>query len=249
MDAAEQTANLEKAMRYVRRDGPLTAPVCFLTIDDGCNWSCDPAGEFTDKSFPPEAEVREDSVRKPTDFDPVDKPSQFMSKLMMTLFGSNADGWQKYRDQLLCLKNELNIKFYPIARHGTSDWQSQVGEAIGLSNKKYAAHCQNIRPAIIHGKYKAAFEGKRLHIILGARNEWFSFLNRFVYAGELSCEPYNDAEEKMKYAIYRTKEGRLAFAYFDVFRRGITIDDVSIFCDIVRPLVDPDIVSQIDIRC
>jgi len=248
MDAMVQAANLDKAMNYVRMDGPLNAPVCFLTIEDGGSLPCNTAEEFMSKSFPPEGEAWKGTDGKPIDINPVDKPAQFMSKLMMTIFGNNMDGWQNYRDHLLCLRNELNIRFYPIARHGTAEWQAQVRDAIGLSNRKYAAHCQEMRPTIIHTKCRTAFEGKRLHIILGARSEWIDFLKRFVYSGELTCEPCHDSEQKMKYAIYRQSDKRLAFAYFDVFRRGITITDIPEFADILRPLVDLEISKQVDIR-
>ena len=243
-----QQENLERAMNYVRRDGLLTAPVCFLTIEDGGPFIYTSAADFMARNFVTAAEVCEVSEGKPAVFGGRDKPAQYMSKIMMTLFTGNIVGWDRYRANLLTLRNESNIKFYPIPRPSQKekDWPSEATQAIGLSLNEYLAKCQIDRPAIIYEKNREAFDGNRLYIVLGAKNEWCRFLTTYVYQGAFPDDTRADANRK--YRLYYNADKSFAFACFNSFRPGIFDDDVVEFANIIRPLVDERVRGRINME-
>ena len=111
-----QQENLERAMNYVRRDGLLTAPVCFLTIEDGGRFpEYTSANDFMARNFQLEYEACEVAEGKPSEFKGKDTPVRYMSKIMMLIYAGKMDGCEHYRASQLTLRNESNIKFYPLS--------------------------------------------------------------------------------------------------------------------------------------
>ena len=238
-------AHLERVMNYVRRDGPLTAPVCFLTIEDGGRSHYESVDDFVEKSLRPDSEVWERTTIKTELFG---KPGQFMAKLMLAIFTGSLDGWQRYRDGSLHVRNEANVKFYPIPRRGKTEWQEVFSDAIGLSEREYIAQCRAKRPIVIYKRWEPLFQADRLHLILGAKAEWTEFFRMFLYTDALPSASVVDARGRTKYAIHRQPNESLAFGYFDIFRPGCRNDDARDFADALRPYLSDDLKRRVEMN-
>lgn len=232
----------EDILRFVRRDGPVDAPICFLTIEDGGDfWGTEPrTTEVFLQSF------HSSPAWTPSDrkFEKLGKPGQYLSKLMLAIFSGSLDKWSKYRDERLYLANECNIKFYPIGRRNTGYWCDEFSAALGLTHDEYLEQCVTQRPEIISATYPQAFDRSQLHIIVGAKAEWRCFLKKFCYRGHLQLTQYKTTTGKLMYETYFEAE-ILAFCYFDVFRRGITDQEILEFAVLVSRHLPDNVRSRV----
>jgi hypothetical protein len=167
-----------------------------------------------------------------------------LAKLILAIFSGSLGGWSKYRDERLCLTNECNIKFYPIGRRGTDYWCDEFSEALGLTHDEYLEQCVTQRPEIIAATYPQAFDGSQLHIILGAKGEWRCFLKKFCYRGHLQLTQYKNKRRQLMYETY-FETGKLVFCYFDIFRRGITDQEILDFAVLVSPHVSDNVRGRV----
>jgi len=222
---------LGQVMNYVRSDGPVDAPVCFLTIEDGGRFTFESVDDFMGRCFCPANESWE---RTPECTEKFGKPGQFMAKIILALCCESIEGWRQYRDGSLHARSETNIKFYPIPRRNTREWKPVFSEAIGLSMAEYLARCWTERPQIIFRKLTKMFHADRLHLILGAKLEWVAFLRHYVYPDASPCVAPRDSRGRTRYAIYCRADETLAFACFDIFRPGCRNDDILEFAATLR---------------
>jgi hypothetical protein len=239
------TTCLDEVLKFVRRDGPIKAPVCFLTIEDGGDfWETIPrsADEFC--KYHRDWDGIWEPVERNTET--LGKPGLFCSKIMLALFSDAIDNSGKYRDERLYVKNECNIKFYPIGRIGTSYWCDEFTEALGIGSGEYVDQCKTQRPEIIHGKCSDAFDGSQLHIIIGAKEDWISFLQKYTYTEKLQLHQYRNDSGKIIYEIYMDGQN-LAFSYFDIFRRGISDQEILDFASSLSPLIDSNIKQRVQL--
>ncbi|PLY01942.1 MAG: hypothetical protein C0623_04715 [Desulfuromonas sp.] len=234
--------DIEYFMNYVRRDGPETAPICFLTIEDGGElWKRDKGEIKTYSELVEFYKNKEEEIweRKIGQNEELGQPGIWISKIMATLIDGSLKKWADYRGNRIYLENECNIKFYPIGRQTQNTWDNKIENGLGLKHWEYMELCNSLRPASIskHPKMKKAFTGENFHIILGAKNEWVSFLKKFVYGESIRVVPFEHRDLKStqfeKYYI----NGKLEFCYAKMFGRGITnvaIEDF--FCKVRKEL-------------
>lgn len=217
------TAIEEKLMKFIRRDGQPDAPVMFLTIEDG-------KGHETITDL--DETLDSDGIWAPTSREPIKlgKPGEIISKIMVGLRSGagSLESWKEYRDERLYIKNEMNLKFYPIARPNATTWNKELAEYTGLTNKEYLHKCRQRRPEIINQQYQESINEAQLAVILAERDGWREVLsNRWDIADEKVVK--ND-KGKMVWTLYFNADGTLAYAYFPVFRQGIRNDEIEAFC-------------------
>lgn len=216
------TALLESVINYVRRDGPQTAPICFLTIEDG--------GELEPKSLEHYIQF-ENPVWEPCEPHPdvkVGKPGILIAKIMTSLVKGKVDGWRTYRD-FIYICNECNVKFYPIGRRTQQNWHREFTALLGVDSQQYRELCKQKRPKVILDSCSRVFNHDQFHIILGSRDEWESFLKDGVYGKHIQSSPGPLAKKGFTYELYKNDDGTLQFCYFNVFRHGITNAEISDF--------------------
>ena len=217
------TAIEDKLMEFIRRDGQRDAPVMFLTIEDGGKHE---TIADLDKT------LDSDGVWEPASREPLNlgKPGTIISKIMVGLLSGTGslNGWKEYRDEQLYVKNEMNLKFYPVARPNASTWNKELAEYTGLTNNEYVQKCRQRRPEIISQQYQESINEAQLAVILAERDGWREVLsNRWNIAEEKLVK--ND-KGKMVWTLYFNADGTLAYAYFPIFRQGISNDEIEAFC-------------------
>lgn len=214
----------DKLIEFVRRDGQLDAPIAFLTIEDGGDI---PSAERLDASLA-ESEAWEPEV--PTDLDrKMGRPGEIIPKLM-TLFA--ADGlargdWRQYRGNMLYLKNELNLKFYPIARpNQQGGFTQEVIDYMEMGNKQYLNWCHKHRPAVLARRFGELLKQKELVVILGERPGWLNVLKTLYPV--VRHRDYRDENGKFAYTLYFDADENLLFAYTSMFR-GVSDAKLELF--------------------
>ena len=242
---SQPNPELEQVLRFVRLDGTPTAPVCFLTIEDGGNWKSarPPTTEDLKRYFKagPDEAVPDNTLD-------TGKPGWVISKLMLALFsrehGSSAlDNWGAYRRDLLYRRNECNIKFYPISRPNTGFWHQAIRDVVGLDAHQYVQLCRERRPELILRRYPAAFDGSQLHIILAASAEWRSVLDRHHEAQIVE----SDEGKAARWQLF-TRGPSLAYAHFNIFRPyGVSDADILSFARCIRPFVPDAICARVTV--
>lgn len=210
-------------MNFIRRDGPENAPVCFLTIEDGGSLLEHQFEEYINGNdhWIPETKDR------PLTYSNSGLPGEFISKIMSGVFG-NFNNWSEYRANNLYLKNENNIKFYPIGRKGTSTWDSWLEKKLNMSNSEYIVKCLAERHEIIYEKLNHILNIERTFVILGARDEWSFFLKKYAFG---NADVKKELNPIHGYEFYYDKQGKLLFSYYPMFKRGARSSEALImFC-------------------
>lgn len=204
----------DKLIEFVRRDGQLDAPIAFLTIEDGGDI---PSAERLDASL---AESEAWEPEAPAELDrKLGRPGEIIPKLM-TLFGTDGHAlgdWRQYRGNMLYLKNELNLKFYPIARNGQEDgFTQEVIDYMGMDTSQYLNWCQTYRPAVLARRFGELLKQKELVVILGERPGWLNVLKTLYPV--VRPKDYRDKKGKFAYTLYFDADENLLFAYTSMFR-------------------------------
>ncbi len=236
------TSLLNTVINYVRRDGPQTAPISFLTIEDG--------GELRPESFE-QYITTEKPIWEPTEAHPevkVGKPGMLIAKIMSSISTGKIDGWRAYQD-MIYICNECNIKFYPIGRQVQCKWYKEFTELLGIDSQKYLELCKQKRPQIIFDSCPYAFNRDQFHIILGSRDEWMDFLRQYVYRDHLQPVPGPLAKRGPTYELYENDDRELQFCYFNVFRWGITNAEILDFGIKIAEKIPHSIRDRIDRDC
>jgi hypothetical protein len=233
-------------LNFVRRDGRQEAPVVFLTIEDG--------GSFTNKEdflkyySDPANEVWERTERTPGMKEGM--PGLYIAKLMTGLFSGSIAGWADYREQHLYLRNECNIKYRPIARRTTNEWQTFFTNEGGITWTDYLDRCNSPeRHEVMLRKNPRAFAPSKLFVILGLRDEWKAFLDARVFAADAarSLEVVKDARGRIVHELFGPATGSLSYCYFNMFRRGNRNADIEAFCESAGKRIRPDLRLQVRI--
>ncbi len=226
----------KKVLKYIRRDGKIDAPILFLTIEDGGGFNS--INEFhnyfeSDGTWQPEK-------REPTK---LGKPGTIIPKIILGTVKGNFKGWQSYRDTYLYLKNELNIKFYPIARPQTSVWKEFYSEFTGLSCEEYIDKCLEVRPNIIWDRYGKCITNTKLIIILGELQGWKNLIqskkNILIETEVIE----HDIKGHVKWAFYYSKGGKLEFTYFNMFRWGMCDNEILEFCNKLNASIPTELID------
>lgn len=231
--------NKKKVLEYIRRDGKIDAPILFLTIEDGGGFESiqDFRNYFeSDGAWQPE-------IREPTE---LGKPGVIIPKIILGIIKGSLEGWQSYRDNYLYLENELNLKFYPIARPQTCVWRDFYSEYTGLTSEEYLNKCLEVRPDIIWSRYSQCIANAKLTIILGELKGWKSLLqSKKNIAVENECMEL-DKKGHVKWAFYYSKDGNLEFTYFNMFRWGIKDTEILEYCVKLSESISIDLVDELD---
>ena len=213
----------DKLMSFIRRDGRKDAPFIFLTIEDGGEQQTVEQLEKTLDSVG----IWQPTTRKPMR---LGKPGDIISKIMVGLRSGNGslNGWKEYKDNRLYILNEMNLKFYPIARPNAKVWNQQLAGFTGLTNREYMAKCRLERPAVLRHQYHDSFENAQLIVVLAELEGWKSVISPIR---EIADEIVRfDDRGKPAWIIYLTIKGEIAFVYFNVFRLGIKNAEIQEFC-------------------
>ena len=225
----------DKLMSFIRRDGRKGAPFIFLTIEDGGQHQ---TVEELDKTLDSDG-IWAPTVRKPMR---LGKPGDIISKIMVGFRSGNGslNGWKEYKDNQLYINNEMNLKFYPIARPNAKVWNKELADYTGLTNREYMAKCRLQRPAVLRHEYHDSFENAKLIVVLAELEGWKSVISPIR---EIADEIVRvDERGKTAWIIYLTAKGEIAFVYFNVFRLGIKNTEVQEFC---RDVLDRQKVNQL----
>lgn len=202
----------QKVMKFVRRDGPDNAVVCFLTIEDG--------GVLEREAFIKyisESPIWIPEKNKALKHDDVGLPGEFISKIMTYAFHDliECSDWEEYRASHLYRKNECNVKYYPIGRHDTGIWEPWLQDFLGITSSEYKMQCQAERSGIINEQCGSVLSGASLFIMLGALDEWSYVLRKYV------CSDYSRALATgydSEFVISSIKDK--IFAYYPIFKYG-----------------------------
>ncbi len=217
-------------MKFIRRDGPENAPICFLTIEDG--------GDLIEIQFDDYINGNDhwipENKDRPLTYSNSGLPGEFIAKIMSGVFG-DFDNWNEYRAYNLYAKNENNIKFYPIGRKGTSTWDLWLEKKLNMSNTQYITQCLAERHEIIYNKLNHIFNDNRVFIILGARDEWSYFLKKYVFNMANINKELNSSHG---YEFYHDDQNKLLFSYYPIFKRGSRSSDVlkRFCCELAKKL-------------
>ena len=229
---------INQVMQFVRRDGPASPPVCFLTIEDG--------GVLKQTAF--DDYIKGASVWVPNKDLPLTKnhvglPGEFISKIMTYAFHDliNCSEWEEYRARKLYRENECNIKYYPIGRHDTGVWEPWLQERLGITASEYKAQCQSERPQIIYEQCQSCFSSATLFIMLGALDEWSYFLRKYV------CDDYSLILANGQHSEFAIPPiANTAFAYYPIFKWGYRNDEkIHAFSEEIRKQATEKMLAKI----
>lgn len=231
---------MNQVLEFIRQDGPLDAPICFLTIEDGGDLS---ENEFDDYINGNDHWLPGNEDR-PLTYKNTGLPGEFISKIMCGIF-DDFKNWSDYRAKKLYSKNEINIKFYPIGRKNTSIWESWLEKKLNVTNTEYIIQCLAERHKIIYEKLNGVFNKNRIFIILGARDEWSYFLKKYVF-NESSITKEIDSD--YGYEFFYDNKKKLLFSYYPMFKRGARSSiAIKKFCSELKNKLPPDLTHNISI--
>lgn len=230
---------LINVLSFIRRDGPISAPLVFLSIEDG-------GDDFISLDHFRKWILRND-VWKPSTREKMKlgRPGEIISKIVLSASQSSLEGWQKYRDEVLYLRNECNIKYYPIGRSSVSTWKDFFTEATGLTHGEYIALCRRERSRIIWDRYGQLFQSANTKIVLGAINEWSAFFE--THLGIVSHRRHDEAKKRgqYKWGLILSDGGDLHYAYLSMFSHGLSSNDILSFGQALREHLPQDVLDHL----
>ena len=230
---------LINVLPFIRRDGPISAPLVFLSIEDG-------GDDFTSlDQF--RKWILGDDVWEPRTRNKMKlgKPGEIIPKIILSASRSSLDGWQKYRDEVLYLSNECHIKFYPIGRGKVSTWKGFFTEATGLTHGEYMALCQRERPQIIWDRYGSLLQSVNVKIVVGAINEWSDFFDTYSEPAANNRDDETKRRGHSKWGLILRDDGNLHYAYLNMFARGLSSNDILSFGEALRAYLPQDVLDHL----
>lgn len=212
---------INDVLKFIRVDGYLDAPICFLTNEDG-DWNDEILEEETLK------DLNDDPVWIPTDDQrPLDhhdtgkKVGPRLSRIMVDAYGDIIGGfhdWKDYRNYLLYGPLNSNIKYYPIGKKSNDTWMPWLVDKYGLTKDEYYRICREERPTYLKKLFQKN-DDPRLFIICANYAEWSEFIEKYVYPDlNIKIEKYDG----FSFATNKDAPNELLFARFDIFlwRKG-----------------------------
>lgn len=253
-NAKVDKALLEDVLNFVRRDGPLSAPICFLTIEDG--------GGLTEELASKERfikHVRQDGV--------LNVPPGFLKAeigrtsvtarlghlgIRVAKVMSGLCGVKKYDDYIreyLYQHNEMNVKFYPISFStfdGGSDAQRKPVETyLGLTINEYREVCRLARPERLLMRAEL-FQASRFYV--ASCPEWVSLMLH-VFKDISLADTYTHTENgRDAFRIFFDKKGIARFAYLGLLDRSTSDKRISDFVAVVNEYADKSILARLQPR-
>lgn len=231
-----------KILNFVRIDGKSSAPVLFLTTEDGGKWKDEELA--THDSFWSCFE-KEEWVPEPGHNVKLGRPGTIIPKLMTSIFGGNLESWWQYRNRHIYRTNECNIKFYPIGRPSTTYWKEKFSTYIECSQEDYYEYCLAVRPRIILNRIPNLTAKNRLIIVLSSKGEWQRSLSAISDEIDRVIQ-VPDARGKVAHQIFLSGE-RICYAYFNMFRRGLFDKDICTFAETIRSYVPSEIFDKVSL--
>lgn len=242
--------NIEAILDFVRIDGRPTSPICFLTIEDGGGFeenhveSEDNFMEYFKKNNKPWEIQQGDfktfyskgwSIKKR-----IGTPGIVLCKIMSHLSGLGIENYTKYYFDHLYLSNELNVKYYPIARSSMrqNDHITQkIEKYIDISLIEYEDLCRMVRPKTFTTKFNHIFNENKYFIIGAAKYEWLEVLRlTFSDIDFLSTMTTRDHNGKISHQHYFDKQGNICFSHFNFFKKPLFDKEICCFADELRDL-------------
>jgi hypothetical protein len=212
----------EQVLAFVRRDGPVTAPAVFLTIEDA-----------SDLDSPEEFEsYYGNQLNQTWERTAEDKlgdwglPAKWIPKFMLALLDREISGSTDYLVNRLYIRDTCNIKYFPIARKGQSTWPSFLKDHAGFGENEFLRRClSSARHDAILEVHGHALCQDKLIVILGRRDAWKAFLDTKIFAKEkiVSLEgAIRDAGGHFVGELYGTERGEFRYCYFKMFGHNVS---------------------------
>jgi hypothetical protein len=246
---------LDTVLAYVRRDGPLTAPFCFLTIEDGGGLSdkelatkADFHASFTEAgTWEPKAGELREILKDSSATVELGHLGIRVAKVMAGLCG--IANYSEYILDHLYLRNEVNVKFFPISfptYDGGNDSKRQPVEGyLGLSLGEYREVCRMLRPDRLLLR-KDIFTPERFYV--ATCSEWFDVLRR-IFPNISYYDTYTHMENgKEAFKLYFDEGGVARFAYFGLLSRSTSDKRIEDFVTLVREYADKGILARLQAK-
>lgn len=246
---------LDTVLDYVRRDGPLTAPICFLTIEDGGGLSAEELA--SKKSFydgftgpgiwhPKPGELRE-ALKKSSVTAELGQLGIRLAKVMAGL--CRVDNYGEYIRGQIYQHNEMNVKFFPVSfptYDGGKDHKLKViEEYLGLSLGEYREVCKMLRSDRLL-KRKDIFTSERFYV--ATCSEWYEVL-RQIFPAISYYNTYTHMEDgKEAFKLYFDEDGVARFAYFGLLSRSTSDKRIEDFVTLVREYADKGILARLQAK-
>jgi hypothetical protein len=225
------------ALKHIRVDGPIDAPIKFLTIEDGDGYSKADLKNYSllleklanpghKKNGAAPGEIEGLMHERASFLKALGKPGKFICKFMCVWNEKPMAGYQDYAKNTLYQREEANIKFYPLARSKQIKWESEgFHELTGLRSSEYLRACKAYRPYLFN-KENVIKRSDKI-IILGAESEWLAALGilfgddiNWAKQVQVSLTP---AEKRphIYYRLYFDHKSDLRIASLNCFSRGL----------------------------
>jgi hypothetical protein len=224
----------EPVLNYCALDGDWTAPVKFLTIEEGRDYSEEQLKSresFLENFYGASPRKYTVDERKAPRFG--GRPGPFMAKIMAHLLGDDPN---VYKENALFNANEANLTFYPLARGNQDLWHENFETYLKVDVEEYKNICCLARPAILAKWLGDCQKHTKFMIILAAFEEWQSVLSHLSALGHAWVDYFATVESdtkkvKFKFGQISNSQGPfICWGYFPVFRYGIGDEDVASFC-------------------
>lgn len=243
---------LDTVLGYVRRDGPLAAPVCFLTIEDGGGLSdkelASKTSFYASFSGPgiwqPEPEEIREVLKKSSVTAELGHLGVRVAKVMAGLCGAVNYG-EYIRDQLY-QRNEMNVKYFPVSfstyAGGKDHKRKPVEEYLGLSLGEYREVCRMLRSDHLLQR-KEIFTSE--HFYVATCSEWYDVLRR-IFPTISYYDTYTHMENgREAFKLYFDRGGVARFAYFGLLSRSTSDRRIEDFVALVREYADKGILARL----
>lgn len=243
---------LRDILSYVRIDGPLDAPICFLTMEDGGGFKAedlatrDKFKESFKENDPHHVPEQGEYEKKCTEENMaligiIGQLGIRIAKVMAALLG--IEDYREYAKRSLYTRHETNVKFYPIsfstADGGDPEIKAKIEEFLGLSIAEYRDICRGHRTVLFKGN-SSMFSSDKFYI--SSCSEWMEVL-RSIFPEISYLNTYTDPG--WNYQIYFDQNGVARFANFNLLKRSISDETIRIFSSAVLDHADESIVGAL----
>lgn len=244
---------LAAVLKYVRRDGPLSAPFCFLTIEDGGGLKDNDlksrdaflkAFQGSGVNEPKPGETMAEVSKVGSIKEEIGQLGIKVAKIMASL--CNVQKYGNYVYETLYQRNEMNVKYYPISysryHGGSHNERKSVEQYIGLTIHGYREACHLTRTNTFL-EHSEIFTKDRFYIV--ACERWYPVLIN-IFKDISYCDTYTHVENgKEIFKLYFDTSGVAIFAYFGLLGMSISDKQIYDFVQIIKKYVSKSILKRL----